>query len=37
VVNAFDAEQPAFLGQTLVDSMDPYGTRFFIGLNYRPW
>jgi len=37
VVNAFDAEQPAYLGQTLVDNMDPYGTRFFIGLNYRPW
>ena len=37
VVNAFDAEQPAFLGQTLVDGMDPYGTRFFVGLNYRPW
>jgi outer membrane receptor protein involved in Fe transport len=37
VVNAFDAEQPAFLGQTLVDNLDPYGTRFFIGLNYRPW
>ena len=37
VVNAFDAEQPAYLGQTLVDSMDPYGTRFFVGLNYRPW
>ncbi|RZJ43416.1 MAG: TonB-dependent receptor, partial [Brevundimonas sp.] len=37
VVNAFDAEQPAYLGQTLVDSMDPYGTRFFFGLNYRPW
>ena len=37
VVNAFDAEQPAYLGQTLVDSMDPYGTRFFVGLNYLPW
>ncbi len=37
VVNAFDAEQPAFLGTTLYSNFDPYGTRFFIGLNYRPY
>ena len=37
VVNAFDAEQPRYLGGGLVSSMDPYGTRFFFGLNYRPW
>ena len=37
VVNAFDAEQPLFLGGTFVDNFDPYGTRFFFGLNYRPY
>ncbi len=37
VVNAFDAEQPKYLGGTLLSNMDPYGTRFFVGLNYRPW
>jgi len=37
VVNAFDAEQPAYLGTTLYSNMDPYGRRFFIGLNYRPF
>ena len=37
VVNAFDAEQPAYLGNGLFSNFDPYGTRFFVGLNYRPW
>lgn len=37
VVNAFDAEQPAYLGNALFSNFDPYGTRFFIGMNYRPW
>jgi outer membrane receptor protein involved in Fe transport len=37
VTNAFDAEQARYLGGTLQDNYDPYGTRFFIGLNYRPW
>lgn len=37
VVNAFDAEQPRYLGTTLYPNFDPYGTRFFIGLNYRPF
>ncbi len=37
VVNAFDAEQPAYFGTGFIDNMDPYGTRFFIGLNYRPF
>lgn len=37
VVNAFDAEQAPQLGQTLYSNFDPYGRRFFIGLNYRPW
>ena len=37
VVNAFDAEQPRYLGGALLSNMDPYGTRFFVGLNYRPF
>ncbi|WP_332658079.1 TonB-dependent receptor domain-containing protein [Brevundimonas sp.] len=37
VVNAFDNEQAPWLGTTLYSNFDPYGTRFFIGLNYRPW
>ncbi|QDH74064.1 TonB-dependent receptor [Brevundimonas sp. M20] len=37
VVNAFDAEQPAYLGTTTYSNFDPYGTRFFVGLNYRPF
>ncbi|MEY4556400.1 MAG: hypothetical protein RL093_1519 [Pseudomonadota bacterium] len=37
VVNAFDAEQADYLGGGLISSQDPYGTRFFVGLNYRPW
>ena len=37
VVNAFDAEQPRYLGSTLTSNFDPYGTRFFFGINYRPF
>lgn len=37
VTNIFDAEQPRFLGTTLTSNFDPYGTRFFVGLNYRPF
>lgn len=37
VVNAFDAEQSPALGQTLFSNFDPYGRRFFVGLNYRPF
>jgi outer membrane receptor protein involved in Fe transport len=37
VVNAFDAEQAPYLGTTLYSNFDPYGQRFFIGLNYRPF
>jgi len=37
VTNAFDAEQPAYFGTGFIDNFDPYGTRFFIGLNYRPF
>jgi len=35
VTNAFDAEPEQFLG--FASSIDPYGRRFNIGLNYRPW
>ena len=35
VTNAFDAEPPAYLG--FASSFDPYGRRFNIGLNYRPY
>jgi outer membrane receptor protein involved in Fe transport len=37
VVNAFDEEQARYLGTTLNANFDPYGRRFFIGLNYRPF
>jgi outer membrane receptor protein involved in Fe transport len=37
VVNAFDAEQARYLGSTLTSNFDPYGTRFFFGINYRPF
>ena len=37
VVNAFDAEQARYLGGVVNANFDPYGTRFFIGLNYRPF
>lgn len=35
VVNAFDSEQAPYLGTTLYSNFDPYGRRFFIGLNYK--
>ena len=37
VVNAFDAEQADYLGGGLLSHQDPYGTRFFVGFNYRPF
>lgn len=37
VVNAFDAEQAVWTRAGFNDNFDPYGTRFFFGLNYRPW
>lgn len=37
VVNAFDAEQAPWLGYTLYSNFDPYGTRYFFGLNLRTW
>jgi len=37
VTNMFDAEQAPWLGTALYSNFDPYGRRFNIGLNYRPW
>ena len=37
VVNIFDKEQAPWLGQGVVSNYDPFGTRFFIGFNYRPF
>lgn len=37
VVNLFDAEQRDLLGTTIYSNYDPYGRRFFIGLNFRPF
>ena len=37
VQNAFDSEQARWLGSTLYSNFDPYGRRYSISLNYRPW
>ena len=39
VTNLFDNQQPDYAssGTGLIDNFDPYGRRFSIGLNYRPW
>ncbi|WP_312815466.1 TonB-dependent receptor domain-containing protein [Brevundimonas sp.] len=37
VVNIFDAEQRDILGTTINSNFDPYGRRFFLGVNYRPF
>ena len=37
VVNVFDAEQRDILGTTIYPNYDPYGRRFFVGLNFRPF
>lgn len=37
VVNLFDAEQRDILGTTIYSNFDPYGRRFFVGLNFRPF
>lgn len=37
VVNVFDAEQRDILGTTINPNFDPYGRRFFLGVNYRPF
>ncbi|WP_183255763.1 TonB-dependent receptor domain-containing protein [Brevundimonas basaltis] len=35
VTNVFDTEAPPFLG--FASTFDPYGRRFNVGLNYRPF
>lgn len=35
VTNVFDAESPRYMG--FASTFDPYGRRFNVGLNYRPW
>ncbi len=37
VVNAFDAEQATWLGTGLTSNFDPYGTRYYFGLNFQPY
>lgn len=37
VVNVFDAEQAEWLGGTIYSNFDPFGRRFSIGLNWRPY
>ena len=37
VQNVFDAEQANWLGSTLYSNFDPFGRRYSISLNYRPW
>lgn len=37
VTNVFDAEPMPWLGTTLYSNFDPYGRRFNVSLNYRPW
>lgn len=37
VTNIFDAKPPEHLRASFVDNLDPYGRRFFVGLNFRPW
>lgn len=35
VTNLTNVEPPAYLG--FASTFDPYGRRFFVGFNYRPW
>ncbi len=37
VVNIFDKEQAPWLGTGINSHFDSFGTRFFIGFNYRPF
>ncbi len=37
VVNVFDNEPTEYLGTGFQSNLDPWGRRFFIGLNFRPW
>ncbi|MFN3228652.1 MAG: TonB-dependent receptor domain-containing protein [Asticcacaulis sp.] len=35
VVNAFDEEPAAWLGNTSADNLDLFGRRFYVGFNYK--
>lgn len=37
VVNAFDEEPAPWMGGTILTSLDSFGRRFSIGLNWRPY
>lgn len=37
VTNIFDKSQAPWLGDTLYSNFDPYGRRFYVGLNWRPY
>ena len=37
VTNIFAEEPAPWLGNTLYSNFDPYGRRFNVSLNYRPW
>lgn len=37
VQNVFDAEQARWLGAAVYSNFDPFGRRYSISLNYRPW
>jgi len=37
VTNVFNKSQHPWLADELFSNFDPYGRRFYVGLNYRPW
>ena len=37
IQNVFDAEQARQLGASLYSNFDPFGRRYSISVNYRPW
>jgi outer membrane receptor protein involved in Fe transport len=37
VTNVFDTKPPTYLRASFIDNLDPYGRRFFVGFNFRPW
>lgn len=37
VTNIFDKSQAPWLGDVLYSNFDPYGRRFYVGLNWRPY
>ena len=37
VTNVFDKSQDPWLADALYSNFDPYGRRFYIGLNWRPY